>query len=77
MKREKVLIVLGVLVLLSPWSGLPLTWLTWILLIIGAAVSAIGYSLWRKNRTERITSEPPRPLSPSQPEPRSSHIAFS
>jgi hypothetical protein len=73
MTRERALIILGAVVLLSPWSGLPLVWLTWILLGIGVVVMVIGFTLMRRSKT-LPPSEPPLHL---EPESRSSHIAFS
>jgi hypothetical protein len=74
MTRERTLIILGAIVLLSPWSGLPLAWLTWILLGIGVVVMVIGFTLIRRSKTPLPPSEPPLHL---EPESRSSHIAFS
>jgi Na+/H+ antiporter NhaC len=73
MTRERVLMILGALVLISPWSGLPLAWLTWILPIIGLVVLAIGFTL--RNRT--AVAPPALPESREEPQPRSSHIAYS
>lgn len=44
MSRESVLLLLGILVAVSPFSGLPVTWLAWLLPIMGAAVFIIGVS---------------------------------
>jgi Na+/H+ antiporter NhaC len=76
MTREQVLMGLGVLVLLSPWSGLPLAWLTWILLAVGLTVIGIGFTLWNRSRKSVPHAESPVQLQP-EPESRSSHIAFS
>jgi hypothetical protein len=88
MSREKILMVLGVLVFISPWSGLPLSWLLWILSVIGLAVVAIGFTLRTRTRAELPPPPaPPQPPSPphhdlsvppkNEPPSRSSHIAFS
>jgi hypothetical protein len=74
MTREYVLMLLGILVLVSPWSGLPLAWLTWFLLAVGLAVVGIGFTLARRKAAP--PSVPPLQLK-QEPEPRSSHIAFS
>jgi uncharacterized membrane protein len=50
MSRETVLIILAVLVAVSPFSGLPLTWLSWILPVIGLALLLIGISM-HQNRS--------------------------
>ncbi|MDB4992527.1 MAG: hypothetical protein JWL75_772 [Parcubacteria group bacterium] len=77
MSRERILIGLGVLILISPWSGLPLTWLMWILPVLGLAVIVIGFTLLTRNKevlpANQDTSVPPSIDPPS----RSSHIAFS
>jgi flagellar biosynthesis component FlhA len=57
MSRSLMLIVAGVLVMLAPFSGLPMAILTWILPVLGAAVVAIGVSYKR----ERMRLERPAP----------------
>ncbi len=44
MSRESVLILCGLLVAFSPFSGLPVSWLAWLLPILGAVVIAVGVS---------------------------------
>lgn len=58
MTREKVLIGLGALVLVSPWSGLPLAWLAWGLTLIGLAVIGISFTLSARSRPTQ-SNEPP------------------
>lgn len=45
MTRESILIILGVLVTVSPWSGLPLRVLAWILPVLGIAIAFTGFTL--------------------------------
>jgi hypothetical protein len=45
MSRESILMILGVLVAVSPWSGVPLSILAWILPVLGLAVVFIGFTL--------------------------------
>jgi hypothetical protein len=45
MSRESVLVLLGVIVALSPFLGIPTTWLAIILPLLGVAVAVIGASL--------------------------------
>ena len=45
MTRESILIILGVLVAISPWSGVPLAWLAWFLLPAGLVIAVIAYTL--------------------------------
>lgn len=77
MTRGHVLMVLGALVLLSPWSGLPMAWLEWVLLFLGLAI--IGASYLMRPRAERTL--PPSPTAPpsqlEEPRSRSANIAFS
>ncbi len=81
MTREHLIMLLGALVFVSPWSGLPLSWLEWILPLIGLLVIGLAFTLRRRTPA----AEPPLPPpsdSPArqlhqQPEPRGSHIAFS
>lgn len=51
MSRERALMLLGILVLVSPFVGLPLAILTWILPLLGGLVLGIGasYSMRRRN----------------------------
>lgn len=60
MNRERILIVIGALVLLSPWSGLPLAWLTWILPVFGLATIAIGFTLHKRSVPAPIVIEEPQ-----------------
>lgn len=79
MTREHVLMVLGALVLLSPWSGIPMEWLQWALLLIGLAIIAVAFMMRRQGgRNGIVPTATLTPLPPqSEPQPRSSHIAFS
>jgi hypothetical protein len=54
MSRENFLILLGVLILLSPFAGLPMSILAWILPILGILVLVIGITLHR-NRQPKET----------------------
>lgn len=45
MKRESLLIVVGVLLILSPFLGLPYTWLMVIVPILALVVVGIGVSM--------------------------------
>lgn len=70
--------VLGALVLISPWSGLPLAWLEWVLLVLGLAIIGTAYFLRPRERQTLPPPSPPAPLpQPEEPQSRSSHIAFS
>ncbi|MEJ0053565.1 MAG: hypothetical protein WDN10_02450 [bacterium] len=53
MSRVSTLILLGVLVFLSPFSGLPVSWLSWFLPILGIAIVVAGLSL----RQSRVRAE--------------------
>jgi hypothetical protein len=55
MSRENILILLGLLVMLAPFSGLPISWLEFILPIIGLAVGAIGYSFRPRSEPSATT----------------------
>ncbi|MDR3548052.1 MAG: hypothetical protein P4M11_07280 [Candidatus Pacebacteria bacterium] len=52
MSRENFLILLGILVVLSPFAGLPLAWLMWLLPILGALIVIIGIMIRRSRRTQ-------------------------
>ncbi len=89
MTREHIIMVLGALVFIAPWSGLPLSWLEWALPIIGLLVIGLAATLRRRTPSNEPPLPPAPPSDPSrhsspparqlrqQPEPRGSHIAFS
>ncbi|MEK7100072.1 MAG: hypothetical protein AAB883_02970 [Patescibacteria group bacterium] len=52
MSRESMLIVLGIVTILSPFSGFPSSWLMWFYLFAGLVVTVIGVTL-RLARTRR------------------------
>lgn len=56
MTRESILSIIGVLIALSPWSGLPLAWLSWFLLPAGVLVAVIAFTL--RPRSQRIAERP-------------------
>lgn len=62
MTRETILILLGILIALSPWSGLPISWLGYGLVIVGAAVAIIGWTL-----RERGLPQAPEPVHEAPP----------
>ena len=51
------LVVLGILVALAPFSGLPLRILAWVLPVVGALVLAIGIS-YRRERAASARKAP-------------------
>lgn len=53
MSHVTTLILLGVLVGIAPFAGLPISWLSWILPILGLCVIASGLSL----RQSRVRAE--------------------
>lgn len=59
MSREGIIMVLGVVVILSPFVGLPYAWLFWVLPIIGIAVFALALSLRvRRQRARAVVVTP-------------------
>ena len=60
MSREGLLIFLGILIFLIPFSGLPFSWLSWILSLLGIIVGIIGFSL----RAKRASPPPPHEETP-------------
>jgi uncharacterized membrane protein YhaH (DUF805 family) len=58
MHRESFLIILAVLIMVSPFAGLPLFWLEWILPILGLFVLIIGISLRRVRDAKSASSAP-------------------
>lgn len=60
MSRESLLVLVGILVALSPFSGLPLVWLAFITPFLGAVTVLIGFSLAsRKRNTQSPVYEAP------------------
>lgn len=58
MSRESLLIIVGILVALSPFVGLPLVWLAFVAPLLGAVIVLIGFSLVsRKRDMQRPTHE--------------------
>jgi uncharacterized membrane protein len=45
MSRESLLVLLGVIIALSPYLGIPVVWLAVILPLLGVAIAVIGASL--------------------------------
>ncbi|HEX5774771.1 MAG TPA: hypothetical protein VFY28_02330 [Candidatus Paceibacterota bacterium] len=64
MSRESMLILSGVLVMLSPFSGFPLSLLTWFYLFVGLVVTLIGVSfrLLRRRRSRKHAHEASAPV---------------
>jgi hypothetical protein len=58
------LIVVGALVMLSPFSGFPLALLTWFYLFVGLVTVLIGVSfrLARRRRARKNAHESPAPV---------------
>ena len=73
MSRSSTLILLGVLVMLVPFSGLPITLRTILSVLFGAVVLGIGLltrqELVRAKRVEMPTETPPAAVSAAEPEP--------
>jgi hypothetical protein len=59
MSKEGTLITVGVLVLLTPFIGLPHSWFAWILPVLGIITLVIG-QLMRKHRAtpQTVRAEP-------------------
>jgi len=65
MSRVTTLIFLGILIALSPFAGLPLYVLAWILPVLGIMVILTGISL-RARRSGEAPSAAPAPYEPPQ-----------
>lgn len=59
MSRAGTLILLGILIALTPFIGLPLSILAWVLPILGLMVLLTGVSLRRRMQAEERAAEPP------------------
>lgn len=64
MSRESMLIVVGTLMILSPFAGFPLALLTWFYLFAGLLTVLIGVSfrLARRKRARKIAHEASAPV---------------
>ncbi|MBP9816777.1 MAG: hypothetical protein KBD05_02010 [Candidatus Pacebacteria bacterium] len=59
MSRAGTLILLGILIALTPFIGLPLSLLAWVLPILGLLVLLTGVALRRRMQAEERSAEPP------------------
>lgn len=50
MSREPILIVLGILLSISPFVGMPPSWFMYFLPVMGALVALIGFTLHQKRK---------------------------
>ena len=70
MSRESILAILGALVFISPWLGLPPTWMEVFLVLLGLGVVAIAVTL-RRRRNELPPAQPmPHSIEHADPEHR-------
>lgn len=65
MSRESTLVLLATLVAITPFSGLPLAWLTWLLPILGISLAAISISLRARRRRAEASLYEHSPVSPA------------
>jgi hypothetical protein len=62
MSRTTTLITLGVLIFLSPFLGLPFSWLSWIIPLLGLGVVASGLSLRQERVRAQMRAAAPAPV---------------
>jgi len=68
MSRTSTLILLGILTILTPFSGLPIAFRTLLTVIFGASVVGIGLMLrTREARSMQQPAEPPPIIPPAPP----------
>lgn len=63
MSRENTLILVGILVALSPFSGLPHSWLSVLTPLLGVLVAIIGFTLHDRRIQNRESYEAKTPSS--------------
>lgn len=56
MSREPILIVLGTLLAVSPFVGMPPSWFAFFLPVTGALIVVIGYTLNKKKKQQALLS---------------------
>lgn len=68
MSRTSTLILLGILTMLTPFSGLPNTYRSVLIVAFGVAILGIGLSL-RSEETQRVHADVqvPEPAAPEEP----------
>jgi len=67
MSRSGVVILLGIIVLIVPFSGLPMSWRTFFLAITGLVIVAVGMSLRTPKALPPLESAlPEQPPTPPQ-----------
>ncbi|MSU74690.1 hypothetical protein EXS57_02845 [Candidatus Kaiserbacteria bacterium] len=68
MSRTSTLILLGILVILTPFSGLPIAIRSLLAVVLGAGIASIGLSLrTREVRDMQSSVESPSVISPPTP----------
>lgn len=67
MSRPGLLTLLGIIVLLMPFSGLPMSWRTCFLVVAGLTITVIGISLRAPRALPPLESKPSEP-SPQPPQ---------
>lgn len=62
MSRESILIVVGILLMVSPFIGLPLSILMWFYLAFGLLIASIGASLRLRKKRRALVHEASQPV---------------
>ena len=69
MSKESTLFTIGVLVLVSPYLGLPMSWLSIVLTVCGVFILSIAYLIRKehvkKTEVQMTHLEPPAPPPPA------------
>ncbi|HYE23359.1 MAG TPA: hypothetical protein VEA92_02840 [Candidatus Paceibacterota bacterium] len=68
MTRESLLIALGILLAITPFLGLPYSWIMVIIPVLSAGVVVIGVTLRKKRSAESSRVEPVAPPPYEAPE---------
>lgn len=75
MSRSSTLILFGILIMLTPYSGLPIAFRTFLIVVFGACVAVFGFLLRKSDvreskaaqeapQAESASPEPPQGISP-------------
>jgi hypothetical protein len=62
MSRESILVIVGILLMVSPFVGLPLSILMWLYLALGLLVSLIGVTLRLRKKRRASIHEASQPV---------------
>lgn len=67
MSRTGTLILLGILIILAPFSGLPMAMRSLLAVVFGACVTAVGIAMRAHETSAQQSAEPVQPSTSTEP----------